>query len=289
MFFNEHPDTFFPQTQIDIVHFPEGRGADVFKEKIIKGPIHKMLSEALSYIKNQIIIEKVKKIEGQAEAERYFNYPFEALEEIITNAVYHRSYEIREPVEIRIFPESIQISSFPGPDRSILKNDIEKFKFISRRYRNRRIGEFLKELEMTEGRGTGIPKIMREIKKNNSPDPIFHTDEDRSYLVVEIHLHPEFIEENEVTTEVTTEVATEVTTEVTAEVKKLVEVIEGEMTRRELQNSLGLKNDGHFRKRYIVPAIDMEVLEMTISENPNSRLQKYRLTEKGKQLKNKLQ
>lgn len=29
---------------------------------------------------------------------------------------------------------------------------------VCRRYRNRRIGEFLKELELTEGRSTGIPK-----------------------------------------------------------------------------------------------------------------------------------
>ena len=36
--------------------------------------------------------------------------------------------------------------------------DICEFRFLSRRYRNRRGGEFLKELEMTEGRGTGIPK-----------------------------------------------------------------------------------------------------------------------------------
>ncbi len=40
---------------------------------------------------------------------------------------------------------------------------MRKFRFLSRRYRNRRVGEFLKELEMTEGRGTGIPKMLREI------------------------------------------------------------------------------------------------------------------------------
>lgn len=38
-----------------------------------------------------------------------------------------------------------------------------------RRYRNRRIGEFLKELEFTEGRCTGIPKIIAAMAKNGSP------------------------------------------------------------------------------------------------------------------------
>ena len=50
-------------------------------------------------------------------------------------------------------------------------------------YRNRRIGEFLKELNMTEGRGTGIPKILRAMKANGSPDPRFETDDDRTYFV----------------------------------------------------------------------------------------------------------
>jgi len=50
---------------------------------------------------------------------------------------------------------------------------------------------------MTEGRGTGIPKILQAIKKNDSPKPIFHTDEDRSYFVVELLLHPAFIKGKE--------------------------------------------------------------------------------------------
>jgi len=36
LFFNEDPSQFFPQTQIDVVHFPEGPGADTFSEKIFK-------------------------------------------------------------------------------------------------------------------------------------------------------------------------------------------------------------------------------------------------------------
>jgi ATP-dependent DNA helicase RecG len=42
---------------------------------------------------------------------------------------------------------------------------------VSRRYRNRRIGEFLKELDLTEGRSTGVPKIFRTMAANGSPHP----------------------------------------------------------------------------------------------------------------------
>jgi ATP-dependent DNA helicase RecG len=55
MFFNEDPSRFFPQTQIDVVHFPEGPGADTFTEKTFKGPLHVMLRNALSHIGSMVI------------------------------------------------------------------------------------------------------------------------------------------------------------------------------------------------------------------------------------------
>ena len=192
MFFNDAPSQFFPQTQIDVVHFPEGLGADSFTEKTFKGPLHTLLQNALSHIRSIVIEEKVVKHSDRPEADRFFNYPFPAIEEALCNAVYHRSYEIREPVEVRILPAAITIGSFPGPDRSIREQDMREFRFLSRRYRNRRVGEFLKELEMTEGRGTGIPKMLREIEKNGSPEPIFHTDDDRTFFLVEFPVHPVF-------------------------------------------------------------------------------------------------
>lgn len=194
MFFNENPDRFFPQTQIDIVYFPEGLGADNFTEKIFKGLLNRMLAEALSYIKSIVIEEMVIKHSNRPEASRYFNYPFEAIEEALCNAIYHRSYETREPIEVRILPDTITITSFPGPDRSITLEEMKQFRFVARRYRNRRIGEFLKELDLTEGRGTGIPKILRRIKANNSPLPRFLTDKDRTYFLVEFPIHRAFLQ-----------------------------------------------------------------------------------------------
>jgi len=54
------------------------------------------------------------------------------------------------------------------------------------------------------------------------------------------------------------------------------------MSRSEAQIVLNLKGQANFRDRYLKPALDLELVEMTILDNPKSRLQKYRLTEKGK-------
>ena len=63
----------------------------------------------------------------------------------------------------------------------------------SRRYRNRRLGEFLKELELTEGRATGIPTIQDELRDNGSPQATNETDEERSHFLIDIPCHPDFI------------------------------------------------------------------------------------------------
>lgn len=92
--------------------------------------------------------------------------------------------------------DRIHIVSYPGPDRSISEKSIEDKNIIARKYRNRRIGEFLKELKLTEGRNTGIPKIKRALKNNGSKEPEFETNETRDYFITTIFMHDGF--ENEI-------------------------------------------------------------------------------------------
>ena len=194
MFFNDRPDNFFRCAQIEVVDKPDPTGEGMV-EKIFRGPLDKQLRDALMFIKNYIIKEKIHKVKGQAEAVRVFNYPYEAIEEALTNAVYHKSYRTPEPITVVSTKEGILIGSVPGPDRSIKDEDIKNGSMKSIRYRNRRIGDFLKELNMAEGRNTGMPTILREMKKNNSPKPVFETDEDRSYFTVFLPINKDFVKE----------------------------------------------------------------------------------------------
>ena len=93
MFFSMEPDRFFPYTQIDVVQFPEGLGGNNIIEQTFKGPIHQQLRDALQYIRNTIITEKVVKYPDRPEADRFFNYPLAAIEEALSNAVYHRLWK----------------------------------------------------------------------------------------------------------------------------------------------------------------------------------------------------
>lgn len=184
LMFTDRPDKFISGTEIDLVRFNsyDAEASDDFVEKTFYGPIWKQVKDALGYIKANVIEEKVIKVRGKAEAVRFFNYPYNALEEAIVNAVFHKSYREAEPVEIRIYVDKIIIINYPGLEKWM---NIEKFitgQAKARKYRNRRIGELFKELDLAEKQGTGITKIIRELKNNGSPELEIEMDEDRTYL-----------------------------------------------------------------------------------------------------------
>ena len=118
---------------------------------------------------------------------------YAAVEESLSNAVYHKSYQIGEPITVTVTPERMEITSLPGPDRTISNEDLMNRRLISRRYRNRRIGDFLKELKLVEGRNTGIPTILHAMEANGSELPLFETDEDRTYFTVILPVHKQFL------------------------------------------------------------------------------------------------
>ncbi len=75
--------------------------------------------------------------------------------------------------------------------------------------------------------------------------------------------------------------APQVTPQVTPQVGRLLEKIQGEISREVLMSSLALQDRKSFRERYLKPALAAGLIEMTIPDKPNSRLQRYRLTNQG--------
>ena len=49
----------------------------------------------------------------------------------------------------------------------------------------------MKELDLTEGRSTGVPTIQEKLRANGSPRAVFETDEDRLAFLVTIPIHEE--------------------------------------------------------------------------------------------------
>ena len=193
LFFNETPDSFFRGARIEIVQFGDDAGGDLIEERTIGGPLNEQVKHTVNYL-NSMSDVLLKKQMGEAEVDRTIAYPYEAMEEAVVNAVYHRSYDDNpEPTKVYMYPDRMEIISYPGPLQGIEKHHLAPDGSVPPvPARNRRIGEFLKELRLAEGRGTGLPKIRRRMAENGSPDPEFDFDEGRTYFRVVLPAHPRY-------------------------------------------------------------------------------------------------
>lgn len=79
------------------------------------------------------------------------------------------------------------------------------------------------------------------------------------------------------------EVTGQVAGQVAGQVEAILRRVVGEMSRKQLMQTAGLKSRENFEQRYLLPALATGLLEMTLPDKPQSRLQKYRLTQAGRQ------
>ena len=73
--------------------------------------------------------------------------------------------------------------------------------------------------------------------------------------------------------------------QVTPQVRRLLSVLAGEMSRRDILRALGLRDRKSLRERYLLPALQRGYVEMTRPAAPNARNQRYRLTARGRQVR----
>jgi len=273
LFFSREPQRFFQRAWIEVVLRKDEAGKD-FSERYFNGPLQAQLREALSFIRATIIEEHVRKIPGKAEAERFFNYPYAAVEEALANAVYHKSYELDKPIEVQIWPDKIEILSFPGPVPPVTAFVLaQNERIVARDYRNRRVGDFLKELHLTEGRGTGIPTIRRAMAANGSPSPVLETDDQCTYFLTVLPVH------RQSSVEVSVEGVKGV--EVASSMAKVLRYCSEPRSRNEILKHLGFVTHTKNYNRHILPGLEVGLLTMTEPEKLNSPTQRYVITEKG--------
>lgn len=198
LMFSDDPDRpdapWFPGAHIEVVQFAGSESGNVIEEKFFRGGIHEQTQDALRYMEG-ISSAHIEKQSTSFQVKGWISYPIPALRESLVNAIYHRSYEgVPEPVKIYFYPDRIEIISYPGPVPGIQKEHLTQGSTIPPvPARNRRIGEFLKELKLAEGRGTGLPKLYKTMRENGSPDPRFDFDDDRTYFRVTLPAHPEYV------------------------------------------------------------------------------------------------
>jgi ATP-dependent DNA helicase RecG len=279
LFFARNVRHFFNQAYITCLL---AKGADkvhVLDRKDFDGGIVADIEDAMRFVERNT--RTAWRIEG-LRREDIPEYPMKALREAITNAVMHRDWFMDGAnVFVEIYTDRIEVSSPGGLPKGMTLSDLGR-KSIRR---NALIADLLHRITFIEKAGTGIKRIRDEAREQGCPEPVF---QETGFFTATFYPNPEVrilaatmrptSSRDQEAGEVTTEVTTEATTEV-----RLLMALKGEMTRQALLSALALKNDEHFRKAYLLPALEAGFIEMTIPDKPRSPKQRYRITPLGRE------
>ena len=139
-------------------------------------------------------------------------------------------------------------------------------------------------MDLTEGRSTGISKILKVMKENGSQPPEFATDEDRTSFLIRLPIHERAAQglAGEIAPEVTEEVGTKL-----ALSRHQVEILRNRFECKaitDLMTIAGKADRTKFRDQVLNPLLAEGLVEMTIPDKPRSSMQRYRLTDKGRQV-----
>ena len=194
LFFSSEPAEWFRGARIEVVQFAADRAGDVQEERVFGGAVVDQIRGCLNHLEN-LSTSHLQKQPDRSQVRGWVSYPLPALRETLVNAVYHRGYDVDqpEPTKVYLFPDRVEVISYPGPVPGIEhRHLVANAEVRAAPARNRRIGEFLKELGLAEGRLSGLPKVFRAMEENGSPAPRFDFDEQRTVFQATLPAHPEF-------------------------------------------------------------------------------------------------
>lgn len=184
-------------------------------------------------------------------------------------------------VSIAVYDDRVEIEN---PGTLPLGWSIEKLKSEhGSDPQNPLIATVLYKRKMLESWGRGISLIMDECRKAGLPEPEFKADSSQVKLI--FRYKEPLSGQTLLTGQVTGQVTGQATGQVTEQVILLISTLSNEiLSLKEIMEKLSLKGRDNFLTAYLNPALKEGFVEQTHPENPKHPRQKYRLTDKGKEL-----
>jgi len=182
--FGDDPLDLFPGAKVQFVQFAGAELADeVLSEKVFTGNLITQLSELDSFLKGRFTQKPVKASELREVA--VFDFPTDAVRELLMNAVLHRDYQSTSPVRFYQFSDRIEIQN---PGGLYGEASPENFPRVNA-YRNPIVAEAMHVLGYVNRFGRGIARAKRALLDNGSAEPSF--DFQTSHFLATIPKHPQ--------------------------------------------------------------------------------------------------
>lgn len=149
----------------------------------LRGPlltlVHRVLNQVLGDIKRVPILRGTELHRTETPI-----VPQTVLREAIVNAVMHRSYRTRSPIQIIRYTNRIE---FRNPGYSLVSD--ERLGEPGSITRNEKIAAVLHEVGLAETKGTGVRTMRRLMKEAQLTPPTFESDRERDAFLVLLLLH----------------------------------------------------------------------------------------------------
>jgi len=276
LLFGRNRTDHFPDCWVQCGRFIGTDKARIFDHIEIEEPLPQSVDSIMLFLKKHAIrgadFSEVRRKD-------VWSIPLEPLREAVINALVHADWSQRGgPVRVAFFDDRIEVENPgilpPGMTLEDMRQGVSKI-------RNPVIARAFRELNLIEQWGSGVPRIFSQSAAQGFPEPILRELGLRVRFVFPL---AEQIRVDTATGQPTpSRPPTQSPTQSADPVSRLLLALaDGSLSSGELRNRLQLKHRPTFRENYLHPALEAGYIEMTIPEKPSSRLQKYRLTTKGK-------
>ena len=306
------PTRFLPSAWVQCGRLRGPHGTDIFDQTEIHGPMPLAVDQAVNFLLKHAYKTAVF---GQVRRRDVYSIPVEPIREVIVNALVHASYAERgTPIRIGFYDDRIQVDS---PGLLMPGMTIDAMRRVSR-LRNPALARVFREAGIMEQWGTGIQRVFEQIADAGLPEPVIEEVQDRVRVTIHVASHDpghpiEGVrhpsDEVRSVTQPTeapsrdTKSAYEGTkskhqvealshsdgalsqatgSPSTVEAVLLERAGSDGATRAQLMEALGIVNQTRAFNRHVQPLLDAGLLERTVPDKPTSRLQRYRLTDAGR-------
>ena len=260
----------------------------IIDDRLMNCNLFEAVEETMRFLISQIKV--AYEITGiTTQRTQIFEYPLPALREIVLNTLIHRDYTSPMDIQIKVFDNKITFFS-PGElygkqtVAALLTDEYQAYT------RNKLIAEAFYLTGDIEKYGTGYTRIRSEIA--SYPTMKFDFEEIPSAWLVTLSYTNQKTSSETPNTEFVSDIDAQVSTQVSTQVKDLILILKDNILSKaeivELHKFVH-KSNKKIMELYFNPAIEQGYIEMLYPDKPHHPKQKYYLTEKGKNLLDKIQ
>lgn len=168
MLFGRDPQRFVRGAEITAARFAGDSMGDTFVKQDLTGTLDDQIRRAETFLADHM--RRDVSLRGSMARQEEFEYPFEAVRELVVNAVAHRDYSIAgDNIRLFIFSRHLEINSPGGLPGHMTIDNIKDERFS----RNPVIVQVLSDMGFIERLGYGVDRVIELMERQHLPAPVF--------------------------------------------------------------------------------------------------------------------